>query len=42
MTISKEEILELVNQLPDPLDVEDLIYRLYLGEKLAAAEAAIA
>jgi len=42
MTISKEEILELVNQLPDPVDVEDLIYRLYLREKLAAAEAATA
>lgn len=42
MTISKEEILELVNQLPDPVEVEDLIYRLYLREKLAAAEAAIA
>jgi hypothetical protein len=42
MTISKEEVLELVNQLPDPVEVEELIYRLYLREKLAAAEKAIA
>jgi hypothetical protein len=42
VTISKEKILKLVNQLPDPVEVEDLIYRLYLREKLAAAEAAIA
>jgi hypothetical protein len=42
MTISKEEVLELVRQLPDEVDVEELIYRLYLREKLAAAEIDIA
>jgi hypothetical protein len=42
MTISKDEVLELVRQLPDEVDVEELIYRLYLREKLAAAEADIA
>jgi hypothetical protein len=41
MTISKDEVLELVRQLPDEVDVEELIYRLYLREKLAAAEADI-
>jgi hypothetical protein len=41
MTISKEEALELVRQLPDEVDVEELIYRLYLLEKLAAAESDI-
>lgn len=42
MVISKEDVLELVGQLPDEVDVEELIYRLYLREKLAAAEADIA
>mgnify|MGYP005862878923 CR=1 FL=1 len=42
MTIRKEEVLELVRQLPDEIDIEELIYRLYLREKLAAAEADIA
>lgn len=42
MTIRKEEVLELVRQLPDEVDVEELIYRLYLREKLAVAEADIA
>ncbi len=42
MTISKQEVLELMQQLPDPVEVEELIYCLYLREKLAGAEAAIA
>lgn len=42
MAISKGEILELVNQLPDQIEIEELIYRLYLREKLEAAEADIA
>ncbi|HXH14434.1 MAG TPA: hypothetical protein VNP04_32300 [Alphaproteobacteria bacterium] len=42
MTIHKDEVLELVRQLPDEIDIEELIYRLYLLEKLAAAEADIA
>jgi predicted transcriptional regulator len=42
MTIHKEEVLALVRQLPDEIDIEELIYRLYLLEKLAAAEADIA
>ena len=37
MTISKEEVLELVRKLPEQVDIEDLIYRLYLREKIAAA-----
>jgi hypothetical protein len=40
--MNKEEVLELVRQLPDEVDVEEVIYRLYLCEKLAAAEADIA
>jgi hypothetical protein len=42
MAIPKEEVLELVRQLPDDIDIEELIYRLYLREKLIAAEADIA
>jgi hypothetical protein len=42
MTISKEEVLELVKQLPEQLEIEELIYRLYMREKLAAAEVDIA
>lgn len=42
MTVHKEEIVKLLGDLPDPVDVEELIYRLYLREKLAAAEDDIA
>ena len=41
MSMHKAEVLELVRQLPDEVDVEEVIYRLYLREKLAAAEADI-
>ena len=39
MTISKAEMIDLVRDLPDAIDVEELIYRLYMREKLAASEA---
>jgi hypothetical protein len=42
MTISRAEVIELVRQLPEQVEIEELIYRLYLREKLAAAEADIA
>jgi hypothetical protein len=42
VTIAKTDVLDLVNELPDDIDIEELIYRLYLREKLAAAEADIA
>ncbi len=41
VTIAKADVLELVNGLPDTIDIEELIYRLYLREKLATAEADI-
>ena len=37
VTTPKEEVIELVRQLPDQVEIEELIYRLYLREKLAAA-----
>jgi hypothetical protein len=42
VTIAKEEVIQLLDQLPEPIEIEELIYRLYLREKLAAAEADIA
>ena len=42
MTIKKKEMLQLVRQLPENVDVEELIYRLYLREKLVGAEKDIA
>lgn len=42
MMIRKDEILELARQLPDEVDVEELIYRLYLREKIENSEADIA
>jgi hypothetical protein len=42
MTISRAEVIELIRQLPEQVEIEDLIYQLYLREKLAAAEADIA
>jgi len=42
VTVAKADVLDLVEALPDDIDIEDLIYRLYLREKLAAAEADIA
>jgi len=41
MLIRKEEVLQIVQQLPDEIDIEELIYLLYLREKLAVAEADI-
>lgn len=42
MAIRKEEILEMVRQMPDEIDIEELIYLLYVREKLEMAEANIA
>ena len=42
MMVTRDEVLELFRNLPDKIDIEELIYRLYLREKLAAAEEDIA
>jgi hypothetical protein len=42
MTISKEEVIELVKQLPERVEIEELIYRLHMREKFASAEADVA
>ncbi len=38
MTIAKQEVLELIKELPDEVDVDEVIYRLYLRQKLESAE----
>jgi hypothetical protein len=38
--VKKKEVLELLHEMPDDIDVDDLIYRLYLKQKLDAAEVA--
>ncbi|OGW53041.1 MAG: hypothetical protein A2Y81_09785 [Nitrospirae bacterium RBG_13_43_8] len=38
MTIAKQQILELLRDLPEEVDIDEIIYRLYLRQKLEAAE----
>jgi hypothetical protein len=40
--MKKQEILQLLDQLPDDLDPEQLMHELYLKMKLARAEEAVA
>lgn len=38
MTIAKQEVFELIKDLPDEVDIDEIIYRLYLRQKLEIAE----
>ena len=38
MTIAKQQVLELIKDLPEEVDVDEVMYRLYLRQKLEAAE----
>lgn len=38
MTIVKQQLLELIRDLPEEIDVDEIIYRLYLIQKLESAE----
>ena len=38
MEIAKTEVLKLVDRMPESFDLEELQYRLYLRQKLEAAE----
>ena len=40
--MKKNDVLALLREMPDDIDTDDLIYRLYLQQKLAAAAAAAA
>ncbi len=42
MSLRKKEVLDMVRRMPEKVDVEELIYRLYLREKLERAEQDIA
>ncbi len=38
MTIAKQQVLELIKDLPEEVDIDEIIYRLYLRQKLETAE----
>ena len=40
--MKKQEVLEIVESLPDQIDLEQLMHELYLKAKLERAEAAVA
>ncbi len=41
MNITKEKLETLIKELPDTVDVEEVMYRLYLFQKIEAGESAI-
>jgi predicted transcriptional regulator len=38
MQIEKRKLLRIIDALPDKVDIEEVLYRLYLRQKLEAAE----
>jgi predicted transcriptional regulator len=38
MIIAKQQILELIKDLPEEVDIDEVMYRLYLRQKIEAAE----
>jgi hypothetical protein len=38
--MKKNDVLALLREMPDDIDTDDVLYRLYLRQKLEAAEAA--
>lgn len=38
MIIAKNQVMDLIKDLPEKIDIEELMYRLYLREKIEAAE----
>jgi hypothetical protein len=42
MLIQKRDVLALLDRMPDELDGEELMYHIYVLEKIAEGEAAIA
>ncbi len=39
--MKKESVIELLREMPEEIDAEELIYRLYLKQKLETAERAV-
>ena len=40
MPVTKKDVLELLDGMPEVIDLEEFLYRLYLKQKLEASEAA--
>lgn len=38
MTIAKEKIIDILREFPEEVDVDEVIYRLYLRQKIESAE----
>jgi predicted transcriptional regulator len=38
MTIAKQQVLDLLKDLPEQVDIDEVIYRLYLRQKIELAE----
>ncbi|MGB2843150.1 MAG: hypothetical protein WBC40_11870 [Halobacteriota archaeon] len=38
MIIAKQQVLDMIKALPEKIDIDELMYRLYLRQKLEAAE----
>ncbi len=38
MTITKQQVLEIIKGLPEEVDIDEIMYRLYLRQKLETAE----
>lgn len=38
MIISKQQVLSMVEDFPEAIDIDELMYRFYLRQKLEAAE----
>ena len=38
MIIPKHQVIDMIKDLPEQIDVEELMYRLYLREKIESAE----
>lgn len=41
MNVTKEKLETLIKELPDTVDIEDVMYRLYLLQKIETGDAAI-
>ena len=41
MLLKKTDVIRMIKKMPEKLDAEELMYRIYLWEKIQAAEADI-
>ncbi len=41
MNVTKEKLETLIKELPDTVDIEDVMYRLYLLQKIEIGDAAV-